>query len=209
MEQLINNLKKRLKAELPGAEAQYKLAPLNRKKPQPIGELATDYRKSAVMILLCLDAELNWYIPLIERMAYEGVHSAQISFPGGKHEDYDVDLKQTALRECDEEIGLNNIELLGELSDLYIPVSKFLVKPFIGLNLEPNPVFKPQPREVNRVLHLPLNKLLEDKIIEWGDVPAQNGMRINVPYIGLESKKIWGATAMILSELREVLRTIS
>ncbi|MEI6020755.1 MAG: CoA pyrophosphatase [Bacteroidota bacterium] len=209
MEQLINNLKKRLKAELPGAEAQYKLAPLNRKKPQPIGELATDYRKSAVMILLCLDAEQNWYIPLIERMAYEGVHSAQISFPGGKHEDHDVDLKQTALRECDEEIGLSNIELLGELSDLYIPVSKFLVKPFIGLNLEPNLVFKPHPREVNRVLHLPLNKLLEDKIIEWGDVPVQNGMRINVPYIGLESKKIWGATAMILSELREVLRTIS
>lgn len=209
MEQLINNLKNRLKAELPGAEAQYKLAPLNREKPHEHNYLAQDYRKSAVMILFCLDANNQWYIPLIERMAYEGVHSAQISFPGGKHEAHDVDLKHTALRECDEEIGLSNIELLGELSDLYIPVSKFLVKPFIGLNLDETPVFKPHPREVNRVLHLPLNKLLDENLIEWGDVPVQNGMRINVPYIGLESKKIWGATAMILSELRELLRTIS
>lgn len=209
MEQLINNLKNRLQAPLPGIDAQYRMAPVNREKPVDLGAAAVNYRQSAVMVLFCLNQAQQWYIPLIERMAYEGVHSAQISFPGGKKEQTDPNLQHTALRECEEEIGMSDIKLIGPLTKLYIPVSRFVVQPYIGVCLTPSPVFKPHPREVNRVLHLPVDQLLNDKMMGRGEVPVQNAMRMNVPYFSLENKIIWGATAMILSELKEVMQTIS
>ena len=194
---------------LPGIEAQYKMAPINRERPETHAAQTSQYRSSAVMVLFCKDKDEQWYLPLIERTAYNGVHSAQISFPGGKQEMTDIDLRHTALRECEEEIGLSKIVPLGELTDLYIPVSGFLVKPVIGICLEKDPVFKPHPREVNRLLPLQLNHLMDETNSKWGEVDLQNGFKKNVPYFALENKMIWGATAMILSELKELMRTIS
>jgi len=209
LEQLINNLKFRLQQPLPGVEAQYKMAPINRSRVDLNSDFKLTVRNSAVMILFCQDANQQWYIPLIERMTYGGVHSGQVSFPGGKQEENDRDLLHTALRECEEEIGLNDLEAIGSLTELYIPVSGFLVKPFVGICNIIQPSYKTQEREVKQVLHLPLEDLLNDNNILHGEVIVNEGLKIKTPYIEVETKKIWGATAMILSELRELMKTIS
>src|SRR5262245_61829436 len=130
--QLLNKLKTRLSESLPGEQAQILLAPFNRKMIDPKKLKQEDYRLSAVMILFCEDEHDRLFIPLIQRLPYEGVHSGQISLPGGKFDQTDIDLSQTAIRECREEIGVTEeIEMIGKLSQLYIPVSGFLVEPFV------------------------------------------------------------------------------
>ena len=129
MNKITSEIIKALKNRLPGRNAQLKMAPMNRARINLDDIEIQTYRKSAVMILFCEDENQNIFIPLIERMSYDGVHSGQISFPGGKFDIDDVDLKNTALRECLEEIGIIDADIIGELSDLPIPVSKFLVKP--------------------------------------------------------------------------------
>ncbi len=209
MEQLINKLKTRLGQALPGIEAQYKMAPFNRERINLNVEDTSSYRKSAVMIILYQNEANEWCIPLTERVNYGGIHSGQISFPGGKYEHEDQDLLNTALRECYEEIGIKEIDTLGSLTHLYIPVSMFLVQPYIGIIKNKMPVFKPQAREVEKILNLELSYLLNDKNVLNGEIAVNEGLKIKSPYFEVETKKIWGATAMILSELKEVLKTIS
>ena len=107
MEQLVNRLKTALSKTLPGIDAQYLMAPLNRKKIDLEALQTEAFRPSAVMILFCEDSGGETYIPLTERMTYNGAHSGQVSLPGGKYELQDKDLMQTAMRECYEEIGVN------------------------------------------------------------------------------------------------------
>lgn len=205
MELLLNNLKIELQNPLPGVDAQYVMAPVSR----PRIDLSTleigQYRPSAVLILFCSDDKNNLFIPLIERLAYIGAHSAQISFPGGKYEEGDENLQNTAIRECFEEIGLRDeIEIIGKLTPLYIPVSGFLVEPYIGFCKIINPSMVPHEREVKNVLQLPLNNLLDEKLVEHGTVEV-DGNKIKTPYFLVEGYKVWGATAMILSELKIIL----
>jgi 8-oxo-dGTP pyrophosphatase MutT (NUDIX family) len=143
---------------------------------------------------------------LIERPVYDGAHSGQISFPGGKMEPDDKDLLFTALRECQEEIGIEaaRIQVLGSLSPLYIPVSKFEVYPVVGY-LSEEPVFIPQTKEVVSILEVPVTRILEADVIEYRTV-HYNGKEESIPYFNIQNKFVWGATAMILSEFVQVIK---
>ncbi|MEO6303771.1 MAG: CoA pyrophosphatase [Bacteroidia bacterium] len=209
MELFINILKTELQKPLPGLEAQYAMAPMSRPKLD-VENLTTDqYKPSAVLVLFCIDEKEEIFIPLIERFAYEGAHSAQISLPGGKYEKEDGNLENTALRECFEEIGLRDeIEVIGKLTRLFIPVSSFLVEPYVAFCKIKNPVYLPHEREVKSIIKLPLKKLMDQATVEEGNVPV-NDFKIKTPYFLVEGNKVWGATAMILSELKTILKIIS
>ncbi len=201
----INKLKNELQNPLPGIQAQYEMAPVSRPRFDIENLSEGQYRPSAVMILFCLDNDGEYFIPLIERMAYNGTHSAQVSFPGGKYEAEDENLQNTAIRECFEEIGLKEeIEIIGKLTRLFIPVSGFLVEPYVGFCKIKDPIIIPQEREVKSVLKLSLSQLLDNSIIEEGVVQASE-YKIKTPYFLVEGNKVWGATAMMLNELKAVL----
>lgn len=150
-----------------------------------------------------------WRTVLIERTVNpRDRHSGQISFPGGRHEESDGALENVALREAEEEIGIpaTQIQILGRLTDLYIPVSNFVVHPFIGV-LEEIPVFVPQPGEVASILTPAIQHFTQLETRKMTDLTVANGVTIkNVPYFDVEGRMVWGATAMILNEFLEVIR---
>jgi len=149
------------------------------------------------------------YIVFIRRPEYGGVHSGQISFPGGKQEPHDMDLSNTAMRESHEEVGIipGKVRILGKLSDLYIPPSKFLVSPFLGYSTE-RPEFKRDPSEVDEVIEIKLSDLFRDQSVHVVKITTGLGVQIKTPAYVVDGTVIWGATAMILSEFREVIRPI-
>lgn len=209
LEQLVNRLKKALSETLPGIDAQYLMAPLNRARMSQEQLNTQNYKPSAVMILFCENEKGELYIPLTERMTYNGAHSGQVSLPGGKYEIQDGDLMYTAIRECYEEIGIKEIEVIGKLTPLHIPVSSFLVHPYVGICKIKDPVMINQEREVKRLIKLPVTDLLDERIVKEGTMKVMETMNIKTPWFEVEELKVWGATAMILSELKQVLKLIS
>lgn len=210
MKSLLKHIKQNIAKGLPGEAAHQKMAPTNR----PISSLAiqnkSDYKESAVAVIIH-----NWnneaHIILTERQTYKGAHSGQISFPGGKREIHDENLLITAIRETNEEIGLfiPEKDLISPLTQVYIPVSNFLVKPYLFIT-ECNHDLSPDIREVKEIIHFPLKELLDNNSISTMEVKFPNGMiQKNIPCFKYDNKKIWGATALILNELKEIssLRT--
>lgn len=131
-------------------------------------------------------------------------HKGQISFPGGKWEPGDPDMAASALRETEEEIGVHRkeIELLRPLTPLYIPVSNFLVHPFVG-KIEHRPQFVPQLEEVAGIIEMPLAHFFRsDAILRTEISIAPNLVLKEVPYFDVQGHVLWGATAMILNEFR-------
>ncbi len=191
---------------LPGEVSHQKMSPLNRPITSEALKSITDYRESAVAIVLfesndCMECVLT------QRPEYDGTHSGQISFPGGKKEDSDEHLEATARRECEEEIGvqLTLEHLIGALSPVYIPVSRFLVLPYLYF-LPSTPIFLPDAHEVAEIFTFPLFDLKNEKLISTMDLKQTNGdVYRNVPYFNLNNKKVWGATALILSEMKDIL----
>ncbi len=152
----------------------------------------------------------DWYMVFILRKSNNARdrHRGQIGFPGGRYEETDADLSVTARRETEEEVGvyMTDIELLGSLTDLYIPVSNFLVSPFVG-KLNYAPTFVPQESEVDEILEVPFRQLADPTIVKQTDMTVGEGITLNqVPYFDLQGKVLWGATAMMVSELLEVYR---
>lgn len=209
LEQTINRLKKALEQKLPGQDAQYLMAPQNRERIERELMKTGQYKPSAVMILFCEDEEGRLFIPLTERRTYDGAHSGQVSLPGGKYDAADGDLSETARRECYEEIGVSELEILGKLTELHIPVSGFLVQPFVGYCKLKNPEMIQHQREVKQILKLELNHLLDDASIEQGTIEISGNLKIKTPWFDVQGYRVWGATAMILSELKELMKTIS
>lgn len=209
MEQLINSLKNALEGALPGMDAQYRMAPQHRQRIALEKLKAESYRPSAVMILFCEDGSGTTFLPLTERMTYNGAHSGQVSLPGGKFEDADGDLMRTAIRECYEEIGIREVEVIGRLTPLFIPVSGFMVHPYIGFCKVKDPVMKNQEREVKTLIRLRLEDLLNDTIVKEGEMQVAGSLNIKTPWFEVEGLRVWGATAMILSELKELIKTIA
>lgn len=193
---------------LPGEEAQYLMAPVQRPRRSDLLPNTSEYRESAVLLLLT-PTENGFNLPLTERFSYKGSHSGQVSFPGGKKDASDPDLEFTALRECHEEIGIHpdTVQILGRLTELYIPVSRFKVTPFVGC-LSSSIPFEPNSREVKTILQLGLAELQQGHQIREGNIDLESGLNMNVPYFELEGRKVWGATAMILSEFRTLLNSI-
>jgi len=137
------------------------------------------------------------------------VHSAQVGFPGGKVEESDKDLKETALRETEEEIGVtnNHIEVLKTLSPLYIPPSNFIVHPFLGIS-KTNLNFEKQDDEVEAIIEVELKDFLDDINVVSAKVPTSYNVDVEVPAFKLNGHIIWGATAMMLSEIKVLLKQI-
>lgn len=193
---------------LPGEEAQWRMAHISREKVRQEDFNNRNARQSAVMVLFCTDEAGKHFIPLTQRFEYAGAHSNQISLPGGKFEINDETLSHTAIRECREEIGVkHDIELVAPLSPLYIPVSNFVVQPYVGLYAQQPPDFLPQASEVKRILKFYLDDLeddLQDKTTLVEPIP---GYKLKTPYFDVEGHIVWGATAMILSELKAALKS--
>lgn len=191
-------LKDRLQQTLPGYEAQRRMMNINRPDTR---ETPPNARLSGVLLLLYPDRE-DVKIVLIERSADGGVHSGQVALPGGKKEDTDTTIIDTALREAAEEVALNahKIEVIGRLSSLYIPVSNFEVNPVVAFS-EEEPKLIPSEAEVANILHLPLSVLFSRKEMVHVQASGLNLTIHTIAYMIDEGPFIWGATAMILSEL--------
>lgn len=205
-ENWIPQLRSRLKTHLPGDKAHRKMMSYDRATAAEVFRQDTTARQGAVLILLYPKGN-DWHTVLIERPVYEGTHSGQIAFPGGKLEDDDPNLVFTALRESEEELGIipDRVEVLGELTQVFIPPSRFLVQPVVGLYPE-QPLFIPDAREVAEVLETPLDWLLDAGRIAEKDIfiPHYN-ISIRAPYYNVHGKTVWGATAMMISELVDIL----
>jgi 8-oxo-dGTP pyrophosphatase MutT (NUDIX family) len=209
LDSFTDKLRLALEQTLPGPNAQYLMAPLHRERIEIETLKVEQYRPSAVIIVLCEDPSGEIYFPLTEWMAYNGAHSAQISLPGGKFDKEDQSLENTALRECYEEIGISDIEIIGKLTPLHIPVSSFLVHPFVGVCKVKDPQMRNHEREVKTILKLKIVDLLNNNIIRKGTIEVFSNLKIKTPWFDVEGHKVWGATAMILSELKELVKTIS
>lgn len=165
--------------------------------------------KVAAIMMLVYPKNGKSHLVLIIRNSYKGVHSAQIAFPGGKFEVEDVNFENTAFRETYEEIGVlpEKIELIKQFTNLYIPPSNFMVYPFLGICRE-EIVFQPDEREVAALIELPLSVFLNDSIIVEAELTTFYSQNVIVPAFKIEDQIVWGATAMILYELRMVLKTV-
>ena len=162
--------------------------------------------RQAGVLFLFYAREGHMYLPFIERPRYDGPHSGQIALPGGKREVGDPDLAATAVRETGEEIGVPGscIQVLGQLTPVYIPNSHYLVTPSVGL-MAAAPAFRPDPVEVKTVLECPLALLL-DPACRKREIRNFGDLDVDVPFFQVGEHHIWGATAMMLAELLEVLR---
>jgi 8-oxo-dGTP pyrophosphatase MutT (NUDIX family) len=168
-------------------------------------------RIAAVMILLYPDQSVSESVPrlvLTKRHSQLSKHAGQISFPGGR-QDPGESLRQTALRETHEEIGIspNGIDVLGQLNSVYIPPSDFTVTPFVGW-YSGQPSFVRAPEEVDEIIETSLTHLLDPATMVFGEVGIEDGRTLKVPYYQLGSHRVWGATAIILSELIERLSRV-
>jgi 8-oxo-dGTP pyrophosphatase MutT (NUDIX family) len=188
-----------LQQPLPGRAAQYHMAPMPRPGAEMDDSPAPNARQSSVLLLL-YPYEETVYIPLILRPTYPGVHSGQVGLPGGGYEPGDGDLIKTALREAQEEVGIDpaRVNVLGKLSTLYIRPSNNLVLPVVGWAAE-RPDFLPDPREVALLIEASLLEFL-DPANRRTEVWELRGRTANVPLFGVRNQTIWGATAMILGE---------
>lgn len=201
----INWLAQRLQKPLPGFEAQRRMIGRVLPMPPSIPETA---RLSAVLGLLFPDGEGDLKVLLIRRTEDGHAHSGQISFPGGRKDEEDETLLHTALREAEEEVGIaaTNIQIIGQLSSIYIPVSNFHVFPYLGYLNEP-PKIVANNLEVAYTIEVSLNDFLKEefKTITTVTSPADKSFIRKVNAYQLhDGGIIWGATAMILSELEVI-----
>jgi len=205
MNNFIDFLKQELIKKLPGTEVQWEMASSDRmiknfpRKPGP------DARVAAVLILLYPDKGVIHTL-FMQRHNYDGVHGGQISFPGGKKEPADKDIIDTALREAEEETGVDRsaISVIGTLTPLFIPVSNMIVTPVIGWTKE-KPAFVHQPEEVVYLIEAELKRFLDPGIIKIKPFEIR-GELIDIRYFDYDGHVIWGATAMILNELLTIIK---
>lgn len=194
---------------LPGEASHYKMMPetqrLLRQKAKSIKQKA----KRAAVMAIFYPKNGDTYLLLTERKEYEGVHSKQIGFPGGKVEKNDANLLETAKRETYEEVGIlaKDLEVIKPLSEIYIPPSNFLVQPFLGIypNVQP---FAIDPIEVETLVEVALIDFLNDNNLTKQRLTTSYAHNILVPAFTLNGYTVWGATAMMLSEVKDLLEQV-
>lgn len=205
-DQLVGQLRSALKGPLPGAAAHEPLRAVPIGETRPVFQHKSPPKPGSVLVLLYPDSgEIKF--PLMKRPEYLGAHSGQVSLPGGKAEGGETPI-DAALREGEEEIGVrrSNIEIIGTLSEFFVIPSNFLVTPVVGVQ-RTKPVFSPDPVEVVRILQGTVSGLVREDAISVSDITAARVYRLRAPHFIFENEIVWGATAMMLNELRQVIRS--
>lgn len=202
----LNTVPKLSKTPLGGLTAQFKLAPEMRLPVAASFLKSHNPKKAAVLSLFFPNSNNETCFLLTLRANYNGVHASQISFPGGKLDASDTCLKQTALRETFEETGIeqSSVTIFKQMTDVYIPPSNFLVTPFLGF-INYTPTFKIN-YEVAQVVTVSINDFFKDSCISKQKITTSNSKNLEVPCFVLNNFTVWGATAMMLSEIREIFK---
>ena len=197
-------LKETLKGDLPGIHAHSKMLPPERRLKTVENELLM-VKQSSILLLLFPEGD-HLYTCLTKRPQTMRYHPGQISFPGGKVEKEDLSAEMTALREAREEVGINEtgIEILGKLSDLYIEVSKFSIQPILAW-ADKKPEFVVDFSEVEELILFPISDFVLNEVISETEMETVSGP-LQIKYYPFKGEIVWGATAMILSELIEILK---
>lgn len=195
------------KEKLLSTDAHAKMAPLERISFLKEANYIDKNPKKAAVLMLFYPKNGITHLALIVRNSYPGVHSSQIGFPGGKVEVSDLNLEHTALRETHEEVGIHpeKIKIIKPFSEIYIPPSNFLVYPFMGISHE-ELNFIPDLDEVKRVLEFPISLFLDDATIAKVKMSTSYATDIEVPAFMVDKYVVWGATAMMMSELKENIK---
>ena len=192
--------------KLGGLDAQFKMAPKLRLKYNKDKIAANNPRKAAVLALFYPNKKNETVLLLTQRASYKGTHSAQISFPGGKIEKDDDNLEVTALRETFEEVGVlpSTVTIIREMTDVYIPPSNFLATPFIGyVDKRPHLVSN---HEVAKLIEITINDLLNDENLTTVNLTTSYMKKTDVPCFKIDNHIIWGATGMMLSEIKALFK---
>lgn len=197
------------KEKLLAADAHAKMAPLERISFLKEENYSDKNPRQAAVLMLFYPKNGVTHLALIVRNSYPGVHSSQIGFPGGKVELEDKDLSETALRETHEEVGVSpdKVQIIKPFSTIYIPPSNFLVSPFMGISHQ-ELTFIPDLDEVKRVLEFPLSLFLDENTITKVKMSTSYAKDIEVPAFMVEKYVVWGATAMMMSELKEAIKNV-
>lgn len=194
---------------VPGESSHFVMAPELRIRELNNTKIEERNPRNAAVMMLFYPKEAYTHIALILRPEYEGVHSGQIALPGGKVESFDRSYTDTALRETQEEVGviINTVNVVKPLTKVYIPPSNFWVHPFLGFT-ERRPEFVLQEEEVAKVIEVPLEELLSDRNVTSQKLTTSYAQNIEVPSFQLNGYTVWGATAMMLSELKIFLKSM-
>jgi 8-oxo-dGTP pyrophosphatase MutT (NUDIX family) len=209
-EKFLKSVSKIENIPLPAEASHYKMVPPFRQELLKKQEEAIKKAKHAgVLALFYPDESEHTKFILILRNTYNGVHSAQVAFPGGKLEKQDKSLLDTALRETSEEVGVakETIKIIKQVSKVYIPPSNFYVQPFIGIT-ENTPKFKKQDSEVKALIEVDLEHFLDNQSLITQTVATSYSIEVEVPAFKLNNYVVWGATAMMLSEIKDLLKQL-
>ena len=197
------------KETLPATDAHLIMAPPERADVIRKIDKATYNPREAAVLMLFYPRNEQTNLALILRNSYKGLHSSQVAFPGGKVETFDKSLCQAALRETHEEIGIapSIINVVRAFTELFIPPSNFIVHPFLGFSNE-ELIFDPDPSEVAGLIEFPVTDFLSDKTVVQNRMATAYSESVVVPTFKIGDHFVWGATAMIMSEVKEVMKKL-
>lgn len=197
-------LRQRLNLPLPGLDAQLRMAPRPRLTWNPHAD--PPLRDAAALVLL-YPRDGVWWLPLTLRASTLPHHTSQVSLPGGRVDPGET-LEQAALREAHEEVGVEpaNVTVLGQLTPLPVPISRYLLHPVVGV-APSRPDFRVASAEVDRLIETSIPHLLSADTQRVHQRPRYRDAEgtMDVPHFEVDGAQVWGATAMVLSELLAIV----